>query len=350
MAIGTIALLLVACGGDDSSSNGTDSAEAGDIMADTFEDLLVCTTKREGAVAYVKNKKTAYICINGDWVIDGDESSDSCSGGSSSSIMNDRDESCSSIASLIFSSSQSLGFSSSSSVELNCSVILEADGWSWDIPKECCLNPDIAYGRMIDRRDNKVYKTITIGSQTWMAENLNYADSMKTPSLLKRSWCYNNVDEYCAVTGRLYTWAAAIDSMKYAMDVDDPQDCGYGTTCTLPTKVQGICPDGWHLPSIAEWNTLLTYLGGSLVAGTKLKSTSGWKGNANDAIGFSALPAGIRRNKGDFDYDGDYAYFWSATDVSSNNASDIYLYYGYGNAVLDSYNKNFAYSVRCLQD
>ena len=203
--------------------------------------------------------------------------------------------------------------SSSSAGEVDCSALLDGETkWNWDVPKECRLNPEITYGTMTDERDGKTYRTVTIGDQVWMAENLNYADSTKTPSLKGKSWCYNNVAANCDVAGRLYTWAAAIDSVKLATDAENPLDCGYGKTCGLSGKVQGICPSGWHLPSESEWNTLFTKVGGKDVAGTKLKSQSGWhnNGNGDDAFGFSALPAGFN-NSGDYYRGGRGAHFWS---------------------------------------
>jgi len=71
-------------------------------------------------------------------------------------------------------------------------------------------------------------------------------------------------------------------------------DCGYGKICTIPAKVQGICPDGWHLPTRTEWNALFTEVGGKSTAGKILKSQTGWDGNGTDEYGFSALPAGGR--------------------------------------------------------
>lgn len=226
--------------------------------------------------------------------------------------------------------------------------------WSWNVPKEARLNPEIAYGTMTDSRDGKKYKTVTIGDQIWMAENLNYADSAKTPSLKGKSWCFGNDSLKCGVTGRLYTWAAAIDSVKLATDVDNSQDCGYGKTCTLPAKVQGVCPPDWHLPTYAEWNALFTAAGGQSTAGKVLKSQSGWynNGNGTDAFGFSALPAGYKYYYGDFDAEGGCAFFWSSSDFFGSFAFYVKLYDNSEDdaAYLNEGSKNDGFSVRCLKD
>ena len=310
-------LLLAACGDDSSSSMGTepvDNPSSSSIVAET---------------------------------LDGEDSSSSVIQSSSSVILSDSEESSSSKV-----PEPAEGSSSSSSVEQNCSTLLEGKtGWSWDVPKECRLNPDITYGTMTDSRDGQTYKIIKIGNQTWMAENLNYADSTNTPSLLERNWCYNKKDENCAVGGRLYTWAAAIDSVKLATDTDNPQDCGYGKTCTLPTKVQGICPDGWHLPTQTEWETLFTEVGGQSTASDILKSKTGWysSGSGTDDVGFSAIPAGFRYNNGRF-IDSQYAYFWCASEYDSASAHDMDLDYFYKSPKLFSFDKRYGFSVRCLKD
>ena len=251
------------------------------------------------------------------------------------------------------SSSSSLKSVSSSSKQLSSSSNgKNGDGWSWDVPKEARLNPEIAYDSMTDSRDGQIYKTVKIGDQIWMAENLNYADSVKTPSLMGKNWCYANKAENCAVTGRLYTWAAAIDSVKLATDADNPQDCGWDKTCTLPDTVQGICPSGWHLPEKKEWDTLLTKVGGEATALKVLKSQTGWfhDGNGSDDVGFSALPAGDRINNGNFFDIGKLAGFWSASETDYNYAKALDLGYCSNYAALGYYNKSFGFSVRCLKD
>ena len=282
---------------------------------------------------------------------DGKESSSSVSTANSSSSA--VEESSSSV--VLENSSSSLMSSSSvipSSSGESSSSTGEA-GWSWDVPKESRFNPDITYGTMTDSRDKKVYKTVKIGGQTWMAENLNYADSATTPSLLNRSWCYNNDSANCAVAGRLYTWAAAIDSAK--LYKDKSIDCGYRKTCALPDTVYGICPPGWHLPTRAEWDTLFTEVDGKSTAGKILKSQTGWykNGNGTDDVGFSALPAGgWDVGNGEFYAGGRLANFWSASgDYTSNFAAyHMDLSYEDDHANLTGYYKHYGFSVRCLQN
>lgn len=251
---------------------------------------------------------------------------------------------------------EDVGSKSSLSVKSSSSINSSDSGWSWDVPKEARLNPEIEYGEMIDARDGQVYKTVEICDedkllcQTWMAENLNYADSVNTASLKGKSWCYDNKETYCEVTGRLYTWAAAIDSVAMANDACNPRICGNETSCKLPEVVQGICPSGWHLPSKTEWQVLFTAVGVSGFVGMMLKSQTGWidRGNGEDAYGFSALPAG-NAEYGYFSSVGYYAQFWSSSGEDS-----YYAYY----VDLDSYDfvslrngdKDNALSIRCLKD
>ena len=225
------------------------------------------------------------------------------------------------------SSSEKFGKSSSSVNDVSSSSL---NGFDWNEPKETYLNPEIEYDTIIDSRDGKVYKTVKIGEQIWMVENLNFDPGQGGSGDAKYewSWCYDNEPRNCDVAGRLYTWAAAIDSVKLANDADNPQDCGYGRECGLTGKVQGICPSGWHLPSNDEWNALFTAVGGQSNAGKVLKSQTGWNNNGNgtDAYGFSALPAGLRYYNGYFNYGGNGALFWSATEYDSYGACYMYLF------------------------
>lgn len=243
-----------------------------------------------------------------------------------------------------------------------------ADGWSslggsgnfWNIPKACRLNPEITYGTMTDSRDKKVYKTVKIGNQVWMAENLNYIDSTKTPSLKGRTGCYSVKEANCRVGGRQYSWTAAIDSIAL-YDEGNGVDCGSGKTCTLPTRVQGICPNGWHLPDTTEWNILFESVGGLSNAGKILKSQTGWhngsKENGTDTYGFSAIPVGHASYYSDYGV-GESAYFWSSTQHIGICGDGN----GCSHRVVLTYDKDSVWpfsngsgrkellSVRCLQD
>jgi len=211
-------------------------------------------------------------------------------------------------------------------------------------------NESISYGKLVDNRDGRIYRTVKIGDQTWMAENLNYADSSKYPSMIGKNWCYNNNLDNCEKFGRLYTWAAAIDSTKVYMDKSI--DCGYSKICTLPDTVYGVCPPNWHLPTNAEWDSLFTNVGGQSMARIMLKSRTEWidVGSGADAFGFSVLPAGYRDNAGLFEGNGGIAYFWSATEDDSVHAYYVYLYYYYDYAGLYVIPKGMGFPVRCIKD
>ena len=209
-------------------------------------------------------------------------------------------------------------------------------------PQSSDSETSVSTGTMTDSRDGQTYKTVTIGTQTWMAQNLNYETA--------NSYCNNNDASNCTKYGRLYTWAAAMDSAGTWSA--NGKGCGYNKTCSPTYPVRGVCPDGWHLPTQAEWNTLFTAVGGSSTAGKMLKSTSGWNssGNGTDAYSFSALPAGYRNGSGGDNLGGSYAGFWSSTEDGSYNAYFMNLYYGNGNAYLNILNKYDEFSVRCLKD
>jgi uncharacterized protein (TIGR02145 family) len=236
--------------------------------------------------------------------------------------------------------------SSSSAGEVNCSALLEGEtGWNWDVPKECRFNPSIGYGSMTDERDGKVYKTVEIGDQVWMAENLNYYDTTDV-NVKEKGSCYGKKGyEYsttCDVAGRLYTWAAAMGKTK--------DECGHD--CDLGTgNVQGICPSGWHIPTYAEWEALFTAVGGQSAAGKILKSQTGWYGgNGTDVFGFSALPAGYKDDLHFFFEAGYDADFWSATERDSADAYFMGLYHEFSAAYLRYSNKNDFFSVRCVKN
>ena len=228
--------------------------------------------------------------------------------------------------------------SSSSSTSVSSSSIASSSSMA---ERELC-NEETDDDCIKDSRDGQTYKTVTIGTQTWMAENLNYQTA--------NSYCYNDNASNCTKYGRLYTWAAAMDSVGTWSA--NGKGCGYGKTCSPTYPVCGVCPEGWHLPTQAEWNTLFTAVGGESTAGKMLKSTSGWNssGNGTDAYSFSALPAGYRDDNGDYVSEGGYADFWSSTGYYSDDAYYVDLDYSHDYAYLFYSLKYYGFSVRCVKD
>ena len=181
---------------------------------------------------------------------------------------------------------------------------------------------------------------IKIGNQTWTTKNLDvttYRNGDAIPQVQDKNawaklktgaWCYyENKTAKGTTYGKLYNWFA----------VNDPR---------------GLAPKGYHIPTDAELTILTDYLGGDTIAGTKMKSTSGWdnNGNGTNTSGFAGLPGGYRDPNGNFDDIGANGYWWSSSESNTNYAWRRYLYYNYGNVFRYDYNKHFGFSVRCLRD
>ena len=178
-------------------------------------------------------------------------------------------------------------------------------------------------------------KTVMIGTQEWMSENLNvdhYRNGDSIPevrdfnvwdTLTTGAWCYyHNDSKYEKTYGKLYNWYAVIDP-------------------------RGLAPQGWHIPSVAEWYILSKYLGGKETAGGKLKDTILWKNpnlGATNESGFSAIPGGIRGYDG-FSLLGEVGCFWS-----HGRAIFRYMGYGYSNFCRSKYDYKYGMSVRCIKD
>lgn len=479
----SVVAMLIACGDNSSSADAIvidtsfDVSES-DMVVATKGELPECTDKRDGAIAYVKDKKAAYICDDGRWVLDneggtssssskaksssssGKEKSSSSSAKAKSSSSGVKEESSSSSAKTGSSSSSDVVRSSSSdkssssvnenpsggsenkpydgelwlcdstgctydyykydevlnkwayssedefALKLNgcthkrdgemglspkdnshytcecfvfeqtlnlcewrksqeidfikrdnkcesedvgrivagidtitnkyyCSLIgwVNMETWSFGVPPEFRFNQDINYGSLTDDRDGKTYKTVKIGDQVWMAENLNYAgDGI--------GHCYDDVPEYCDVAGRLYKWDVA----------------------------RGVCPEGWHLPSKAEFDTLLSVVkleyGEECSLADMFRATSGWSygGQGCDKTGFSAVPAGGKHieayRQPEYNHAGSFAFFLTSTENGEHSvyvlalySNDVSLIYDFDEYDFISYStKDAGLSVRCLQD
>jgi uncharacterized protein (TIGR02145 family) len=208
-------------------------------------------------------------------------------------------------------------------------------------------NSNLSYGTMFDQ-EGRPYKTIIIGTQEWMAENLDTkiyqnGDLIETnlsnvswSNTTSGSWAYysDNTHNSCPY-GRLYNWNACIDS-------------------------RGLCPVGWHIPSDAEWTTLTNYLGGIAVAGGKLKSTATLNNNngywmspntaASNSSGFSALPGAYRNLGGSFAGLGSSGSWWTSSSFNTLNAMFRKIDNGSAGIIRNNVSKKYGFSVRCLKN
>jgi len=194
---------------------------------------------------------------------------------------------------------------------------------------------------IVDNRDGETYQTILIGNQCWMAENLNIGEminggsSMTNNSVIEK-YCYDNNTANCETYGGLYQWN---EMMQYY---------------PIP-GVQGICPDGWHLPTDDEWTILTDFLGGESVAAGKMKETgtTHWSSpntGATNESGFTALPGGVCSSSGYFSWLTSTTLFWSSSENNGSGAWYRALGNSSGGVGRSTYFKTNGCSVRCLQD
>ena len=199
------------------------------------------------------------------------------------------------------------------------------------------LNPNLTYSRVLDW-DGKAYKTITIGNQEWMAENLaasHFSNGDPIPldtigldwsTLVASAWIFHDSSRFHCPYGKFYSYQAAIDP-------------------------RNVCPAGWHVPNVADWDTLVNTLGGPTIAGLNLKSTTGiWAApnRGNNSSGFSALPAGYQ-TEGFFNEIGETAIWWEI-DAALSNAAIRVVEQG-SQEVVESFGSRLeGHSVRCVKD
>jgi uncharacterized protein (TIGR02145 family) len=208
--------------------------------------------------------------------------------------------------------------------------------------------PTSGYGADITDVESNTYKTVYIGTQQWMAENLkvskysdgttipNITDNTQWSQLTTGAWVYYNNDlANNAKYGKLYNWYAV-------------------SKTTNGNK--NVCPTGWHVPTDAEWTVLTVYLGGVTVAGGKMKEigTTSWNspnaGATNTSL-FTGLPGGYRYSNGNYYVIGNYGFWWSSTELNTLDAWYRNLRNNDGNAYrLEGNNKRYGLSVRCLKD
>ena len=360
---------LTGCG-DDESVSTAENGQGDDYTLEKTSDFSKhpCDESRESRGAVVGSDKVRYECVYDSrdsvylWVSDKDTltaegnefqraesssstkkakssssskkvkaSSSSVSSGSSkkqkssssseSSSTSKKDKSSSSSESS--SSSKKAKSSSSSSKEKTINALLQTKGEQF--------NASFTYGTMKDPRDGKTYKTTELNGQTWMAENLNYAGNK-----VGESFCYGNDEDICEIYGRLYTREAAMNSA----------DCGTSDLCRLGDgPIQGICPDEWHIPSVAEINALWDELDSNVNSWVSMK---GWAIDraGGDSYGLSFIPAGMDGAHG-FQHLDSIASMW----LYSPNGSQNYLVLNSetDKVFISDYSSYASVSVRCVK-
>jgi uncharacterized protein (TIGR02145 family) len=233
--------------------------------------------------------------------------------------------------------------------EAHPEVVELCGGKGYDTKKKMC-HFDMAKDFFIDTRDGEVYPYVKIGTQTWMAKNLNFnASGSKCYAEGVNDVSADSIAKNCNTYGRLYDWATAMGFLSKCNTTSSTSN----SDCAIKTPHQGICPEGWHIPSTSEWDELLCYVDGStgtsshnsLTAGKYLKTKSGWNdyheesGNGEDKFGFSALPDGSGNN----------GYWWSSID-NGNNAYNRGMFYSNEYVLHGDFGKYNSYSVRCVKD
>ena len=191
----------------------------------------------------------------------------------------------------------------------------KCENGNWNVTVVPTDNSGAEQGNILyDSRDGQTYKTVTIGTQTWMAENLKYKTF--------ESYCCDDILANCDVYGRLYTKSATMDA----------------------------CPEGWHLPSSEEWETLIEFAGGDKVAAIKLAALSGWEYSGSDDYGFSLLPDCRRRYDGEYN---DCTSLWGGASEKVPGESVLFwaCVRDRASAGLESEgSKGGPWSVRCVKD
>ena len=211
----------------------------------------------------------------------------------------------------------------------------DANLYDFDVGVKDYFNPEIEYGTLVDSRDGRVYKTVVINGKTVMAENLNYVDETAHAYLIDNNWCYQNDTTNCLKGGRYYTWTAA-------MDIDEKWQNATVPAGTIKSPHQGVCPDGWHIPTNDECHELVS---GLWATAMQAIGNASW-GEAENTSGFSALPAGEYHNGASFGI-GVEARFWCAAEYREGSAHCLYVN---GDITITTCTRYDGIPVRCIQD
>lgn len=350
-------VLLSACG--DEITEVTEVHESVNMtVIEPGDKLPKCVEKNKGAMAYAMDSAKAFVCVDGEWVsLNGKDGAKGDKGdpgekgepgekGNPGEKGDPGDDGVKGDPGENGSSCMAEALADSSGFKIMC------DGDSVGVVLNGTDGESPASNYIRDRRDNHVYRITTIGSQVWMAENLNYTfDSLPYADKEPFGILYaeSNFPPETGMYGPVYWWGAAMGSLGGM----NARKCGEWVECDTNGINRGICPEGWHLPSLAEFETLIAAVGGIDSAGQKLKSIDGWKVNGNglDEYDFSAFPAGYCDIPSScLNTFGFAAAFWTSTETDS---SHMFVKIGETLSIDEEVGFDFprtACSVRCVKD
>ena len=358
------AALLAACA-DENTTQITEQTGLATIASG--ESLAECSEENSGEMVFVSDSSAVYYCDGSSWQTlngkDGKDGTDGSNGNSGESCLAEAIDGgykivCGgdSVGVLLNGKDGEDGKNATVSIP---SVLYDCESGEYNCVTTKYLNPAIEYGELLDTRDNRVYRTVKIGNQEWMAQNLAYEDQSATISLQGQMWCYYDSAAFCETYGRLYSWSAAM---------------GFNTSMNstlagnlVQAQHRGICPEGFHIPSAAEWDELAAYVdahNGAEGVGTSLKSpylfvVRDSVPQGTDLFGFAGHPGDNHVNgeksakTGKAGYDdnvGRYGFWWSSSESAAGTASVRLL--NFRLEALDVYalSKATGRSVRCLRD
>ena len=356
------ALLGNACGDDGSSDSPAGPADSEVTLSSSSDDVALGSSSSSNVTespstssgqapqsAESDGSSSSEKAVDGSSSSDGKNSSSSGkveSGSSSSDVVaesssSEKSSSSETESSSSVESSSSKEPSSSSVVESSSNVAESSSSIEDDVSSSSeyyksswtYLNKNITYDTIIDSRDNQVYKILTIGEQTWMAENLNYYDTIQMPELKQHSRCFADKESNCELYGRLYDLSVTLD---YNPDEKDLFDLYYEDKSKDTSDIQGICPNGWRIPTQSEFKKLIDAFSYKQLVS---KGTSGFS-----VIQFSGYWDSYTKKYINTESD-----FWTTSYSSGTNADIIHFIQGYALTNYGYYYED-AVSVRCLKD
>ncbi len=348
---------LSACG--DETTNVTNTM--GMSIIEKKGKIPECTKESAGNMIYVSDSAAAFFCADGEWQTlkgdkgeKGEKGQDGLDGDDGSSCLVSGNETHDGYD--IICDNEIVGYLYDGSVGpegdrgidgLSAYQLAVKNGftgteqeWLESLKGSGSNNPEQGSGKnfldgwMIDARDKQLYRTVTIGDQTWMAENLNYAYTEPIEGYDSSSFCFAHKSENCDVYGRLYPWSAAMDSIG-SFD-STGRGCGSQEDCDDRGVVRGVCPEGWHIPDTTETRILI-----SAVKGTEMEKI------------FTAQPAGQMVKNDDYAYSfnnqGSLSMHWTSKG-HSNKKTACTLFFGEDNDTHQFQIKINAIAVRCIKD